>query len=267
MTIVLNGQVIDFESPILSLALYGYGVFTSFLVRQGGVKGFSDHLERLQRDCLALFEMAPSESDIRRNLSKFIEQFYSREVLIRITVFPQNFSLSHPENINQLNILITGRKTSAISSKPLRLQVIETQRILPHHKTVNMISNLKARAIAHQAGYSDALMLTGEKITEGATWNIFFTQDNTILTPPVQDGLLPGVTRKLILENASKFDIKMREQSIFKSSLSQYESCFITNSSVGISSVESIDHITYKNSQTLEKVIEVYSQIPEDNLL
>lgn len=267
MTIVLNNQVIDFNSEIQSLALYGYAVFTSFLVIKGGVKGFSDHLERLQRDCIALFAITPSESDIRSNLTQFIEQFDSRDIFVRITVFPQDFSLFHPENINQLNILVTGRTPSATSSQALRLKLIDTQRILPHHKTVNMISNFKARVIAHKAGYSDALLSMGEKITEGTTWNIFFTQDDTIFTPPVQDGLLPGVTRKLIIENTSQFDIKVQEKSILKSSLSQYESCFITNSSVGISPVESIEQITYQNSKTLEKVIKLYSHIPEENLL
>ncbi|MDM8560860.1 aminotransferase class IV [Candidatus Parabeggiatoa sp. HSG14] len=268
--ITLNEKtLIQIEPEFQNLALYNYAVFTSFLTQNGSAKKFEYHLERLNRDCSAIFGTHPSEELIRKNIRHFLTNFESLDsVIVRVTIFPKKFSLAHPGNIQGLNILVTGHSHGSVSGKvPLKLLVVDTQRTMWSQKTTNMIANLKARAIAQKQGYNDVVLSSDNLITEGATWNIFFLQKEKLITPPIQDGLLPGIIRKIVLENISQTSVELKEESVYVSSLENFDGCFITNAAIGIAVVGSINEFSYKTeSEIIKQIKEVYTSIPFDNI-
>ena len=242
MAVVLNKNTIEADNTILSLGLYSYACFTALAVEHGKVKGFDYHMERLVNDSTEIFGVKPQESDIKDNIRAFLNELGSVDhIIVRVTIFPDNFSLATPENIDSLNILVTGRAHSSVSGKPMKLSCVDATRVLPYQKTTNMISNLKARAIAHNTGFDDALMTQDGILTEGATWNIFFGKDNKLTTPPLSSGILPGITRKLIIEYSSRFGFDVEERVIRQPELSEFSYSFATNAAIGIAAVASID--------------------------
>jgi branched-subunit amino acid aminotransferase/4-amino-4-deoxychorismate lyase len=270
MTAILNGISLTLEKELQSLMLYNYGVFTTFLFQGGKVKGLDLHLQRLQADCQALFGSKPSNLEIKQQLQRFLQEFGSAEtVVIRITVFPQTFSLTHPENINHLNILVTGRIANPIQPKPLKLMEVEADRPFPHHKTTTLTVNLYARRIAKQHGYDDALLIHRGLVTEGTTWNIFFLQGNHLFTPPLTDGLLPGIVRGQILQGASHSGFHVWEKSIEPETYEAYDSCFICNSVLGIVTVAcvqtKIQHFNHQ-SKTVVYIQELYEKIERQTI-
>lgn len=268
MTVILNENTLTPDISLQSLCLYSYGVFTTFFVKDRKVKGLKYHVERLQTDSKVLFGIEPSEIDVKRNVNKFIDELGSpQQVVVRVTVFPVDFSLANPGNIENLNILVTGRAKSAVKDGYLKLMLVEAERSFPFQKTTNLIVNLKTRSIAQKRGYDDALIFSKGLITEGPLWNVFFIDKDTITTPPLRDNLLPGIARRLIIENANQYDIQVFEKSIPKDIYEKYESCFISNSAVGFSIVESIESTNYKvSSNIFDRIQRLVENIPYEEL-
>ncbi len=126
-------------------------------------------------------------------------------------------------------------------AKPLRLKSVDASRALPFQKTANMISNLKARAISQKQGFDDALMINGGIVTEGSTWNIFFGLNDRLFTPSLKSGILPGITRRLIIENSGGLGFEVVEDELRLKAIDNYKYCFATNAAAGMATVCSID--------------------------
>ncbi|MCP4700001.1 MAG: hypothetical protein GY862_24590 [Gammaproteobacteria bacterium] len=268
MSVILNNQHIDTNNNVLSLALYGYACFTALAVDNGKVKGLKYHMDRLLNDSREIFGMSPKEKDIKKNINTFLDaQAGAEHIIVRVTLFPDNFSLATPEKIYDLNIMVTGRAHRSLNGKPMRLSSVDTARILPFQKTANMIANLKARAAAHRNGFDDALMVNKNVITEGATWNIFFGVNKRLATPSLDSGILPGVTRRLLIDYGNDLGFSISEQRVSLDDLNKYAYCFATNAAIGIAPICSIDHNEYDaNSDELAKLKEGYEQIPGEDV-
>ena len=103
----------------------------------------------------------------------------------------------------------------------------------------------KYRAIAQ--GYMEALFLDSKEqkyFEEGSSCNIFFLlKDNTLVTPALEDTILPGITRKSVLQLAGDAGIKTEERKISVDEvLSNGKEVFVTGTAAGISYIESITH-------------------------
>lgn len=268
MTTILNENILRQDSDMLNLALYGYACFTSFLVESKKVKGLQYHLERLINDSMELFGQSPDKNDIIKNVLVFLEQqeadYYGG---VRVTVFPANFSLVNPGDFKSFNILVTGRKVENANLSPINLASIEAQRIFPLQKTANITANLKARIEAQEKGAQDALMLHNGRVTEGATWNIFWGTGNNLFTPSIQIGILPGITRKLLIESAISSNYKVIESEIEITEIDKYEYCFISNSIIGLRPVSRINDIPYDTeNQHIKHLQQKFREMPSENL-
>lgn len=85
-------------------------------------------------------------------------------------------------------------------------------------------------------------------IAEGSISNLFLiTKQGEVLTPPIKDGALPGVTRRLLIEELIPKSI-LKEQSITIDDLSKAKEVFLTNSLMGVKEVSTIDSIFTSNS-------------------
>jgi branched-subunit amino acid aminotransferase/4-amino-4-deoxychorismate lyase len=253
---------------MLSLALYGYACFTSFLVENKKVKGLQLHLERLINDSFEIFGQSPDKSEILTNILAFLDQqqanYYGG---VRVTIFPANFSLSNPGDFEAFNILVTGRKVENIDASPINIASIEAKRTCPLQKTSNIIANLKARIEAQDKGAQDALMLHNDVITEGATWNIFFGTGNNLVTPSIQSGLLPGITRKLLIEAAVSSNYKVIESEIVITEIEKYEFCFISNALIGLRPVMRINNVIYDaQNKNIKYLQQKFEEIPSENI-
>lgn len=269
MTTIFNQKPLHQDSDILSLALYGYACFTTFLVQNKKVKGLHLHLERLINDAFEIFGQSPDKNEILKNILAFLGQqeanYYGG---VRVTIFPSNFSLSNPGDFKIFNILVTGRKIESTNTSPINIASIEAKRTCPLQKTSNIIANLKARIEAQEKGAQDALMLHDDLITEGTTWNIFFGTGKSLVTPSIQSEILPGIARKLLIEATVSSDYKIIESEIKITEIEKYEYCFISNSLIGLRSIRRIDNIIYDTvNPNIKYLQQKLREIPDENII
>ena len=88
----------------------------------------------------------------------------------------------------------------------------------------------------------DAIMLNYQgNITEGTTSNIWIVEKGRFITPPLDAGLLGGITRKTLLLIASKNNLLVSEENISPERLKTADECFLTSSTKEIVPIISVD--------------------------
>ena len=100
-----------------------------------------------------------------------------------------------------------------------------------YHKTTGYLRNLVALRAARAARATEALRFnTRDRLAEGAVSNVFLVREGRLLTPPVEDGLLAGVTRAAVLELAAGAGVPAEQRSLVLQDLLDADEVFLTNS-------------------------------------
>jgi branched-chain amino acid aminotransferase len=97
---------------------------------------------------------------------------------------------------------------------------------------------------ARRAGHDEAIFLTEDgHVAEGAACNLFMVRDGRLITPPVTDNVLEGITRDSLMELARKeMQIEVQERSIDRSELYICDELFFVGTAVEVAPVTRIDH-------------------------
>jgi branched-chain amino acid aminotransferase len=105
-----------------------------------------------------------------------------------------------------------------------------TRALDPAIKSGNLINNILAVREAQAAGAFEPILLNDDgEVAEGASANVFAVKDGAGVTPPLDAGILPGVTRQLLLEIGGGLGIPMREETLQVADLLGADEAFITS--------------------------------------
>jgi branched-subunit amino acid aminotransferase/4-amino-4-deoxychorismate lyase len=114
---------------------------------------------------------------------------------------------------------------------------------LVRHKTLNYWENLLARRLAAQEGWGEALFLNcSGSLAEGSVSNLFLVLGGKVVTPDAGSGLLPGITRRRVLELCAALKIPLEERAVGPGELRRADECFITNALMGVMPVTALEN-------------------------
>ena len=133
--------------------------------------------------------------------------------------------------------------------KPLKLGISNILRnetsITSKYKTTNYLDNIIAKHEAIKGKFDDVLFInTKNNICCSSTSNFFYREDKKIFTPPIQDGVLDGTIREILIAKR-----KVAVKSIKLNNLKNCKEVFITNSLFGIRPVEKIEKFNFNIGQ------------------
>ena len=95
---------------------------------------------------------------------------------------------------------------------------------------------------AQAAGYDDCLFLTeGGHLAEGSAANLFLLQGRELVTPPVTDDILVGITRGAVMRLALDFDLDIAERSVDRSEIYQADEAFLCGTGVQVAPIIEVD--------------------------
>jgi branched-chain amino acid aminotransferase len=252
--VYLNGRLIPRSEAMVSIMdygfLYGYGLFETMRAYSGHVFRLDSHLKRLasSAECLKIFI---DTSVLRSSVIETILANRLKEARVRLTVsIGEGSPVPDLHSCHQPTIGIFA--TAYIQPKPeiydqgYRIIVSSTWRnsrsFLPQMKTANYLESLLAREEALSNGADDALLLNEKDyVTETSTSNIFIYANNTLKTPRLGNGLLPGITRSVVLELAVQHGIEILETDIHLEELLDADEVFLTNSIMEIMPVTAVN--------------------------
>lgn len=106
------------------------------------------------------------------------------------------------------------------------------------------VNSVLATDEAHQSGFDEAILVNEDgHVAEGATCNLFMVRKGALLTPPVYDNVLEGITRDAVMQLAEReLKIRVVERSIDRSELLVCDELFLTGTAVGIAPVVRVNH-------------------------
>lgn len=255
MKAILDDTPIEIEDSLANLLLYSFGVYSSFIVSDGNmVRGWEYHIERVQRDAKEFLGIEVSREAISKSVMEFVKgQDPSVEMTCRVTIYPSDFNLGAPHKAGKPKFLVTGRSGSSLSGKPLKLTISECDRPFATHKITNIGAAMKERARAKSSGFDDALFTANRRISEGPTWNVFFIRGGKVQTPEDNGKILPGVTRRMIMELLGS---SVEEQSLTSEDLENFDAAFATNAAIGVVPIQSIDSVIFDHENGLVKSLQ-----------
>ena len=257
LQIYINGRLYDKEDAKISVydhgLLYGDGVFEGMRSYGGKVFRLQQHLDRLWNSAKAIWleipisrqEMAQAvEETLRVNK---IQDGYVRLVVTRGvgTLGLDPNKTSHPQII-----IITDHielYPQAFYDKGLEIITVSTIRnhpaaLSPRIKSLNYLNNILAKIEGLQAGCVEALMLNHRgEVAECTGDNLFLVSRGDVLTPPIDAGILEGITRDAVIELARKAGLTVREIPLTKHDVYIADECFLTGSAAEIVPVVKVD--------------------------
>lgn len=240
----MNGQIVPAEQASVSVfdhgLLYGDGVFEGIRFYNGKAFRLQAHLERLMLSSRAIALEIPYNIEV---LTQAVEETiaaaptkdgYMRMVVTR-GVGPLGIDPSRCHSPQLFIIADTLHMVSErVRSEGAKVIIAATRRLGadgldPRIKSLNYLNHILARMEATHAGADEAILLNSSgRIAEGSADNIFIVKKGELLTPPVIEGALDGITRQVVLELAEQLGIKFRETPLAPYDLFTADECFLT---------------------------------------
>ncbi len=253
----LNGRIIPAAQAQLPLTdhglLYGDGVFEGIRFYHRRPLRLQAHLLRLERSARALMLALPySLDDLSAAVGEIIDAFGEPDGYIRLVATRGTGGLGlDPGRCERPNLfLIADRMTLADETgrnEGLRLVTASTRRpgpttLDPRIKSLNYLNNILAKLEARQAGADEALLLNPQGyVVEGTAENLFIVRDGRLLTPPVSDGALDGITRGLVLELCESLGLSAGELSLTPYDVHTADEAFLCGTGAELLPVRSVD--------------------------
>jgi branched-chain amino acid aminotransferase len=282
--IYLNGDLIPGSqaklSPFNFGFLYGYGLFETMRSYGGSIFRLDRHLARLHHaaetlgiaDELTAFDLEKACHDVLKanNLS---------EARLRLTVTAgEGDIIPNPDTCSGITVFIVARKLAPLPAESYQRgysAILSSYRRnsrspLSRIKSTSYLENVLARQEARAAGVDEVVMLneTGF-LAEGGTTNIFLLSCQMLITPSIESGALPGITREAVLELAKSMGIATVVKQVELGELLTAAEALLTNSIIEIMPLTRLDNKPIgsgKPGPVTQQLMSSYQELVADKL-
>jgi branched-chain amino acid aminotransferase len=264
-----NGRLHSAREPSLSPLnrgfLYGDAIYEVWRTYHGRIFAWDEHFDRLESSARALhLELPFTRGAMLQQISRTAAAFrqaenYPGELYLRLQV-------SRGAGPIGLDVALADKPEFVILVQPcpatppakaregLRLSIAQhlrrnpVQALSPAWKTGNYLNNILCLREARTRGADEVVMLNlREEVTEAAVSNIAFVRDGRVVTPPLQAGILAGITRRLLQEKvAPAAGTSVQEIVLRMPDLAAMSECFLLSTTKDVTPVASIDDLTFK---------------------
>jgi branched-chain amino acid aminotransferase len=258
--IYITGKLVPQEDAKVSVydhgLLYGDGVFEGLRSYGGKVFRLAEHVERLYDSAKAIWltipmpqqEMADAINDTVR--ANDLQDGYIRAIVTRgagsLGLDPNK--CSNPQVIiiaDTISLYPAELYEQGLSIVTVSVMRMNPAALNPRIKSLNYLNNILAKIEGLQAGCIEALMLNHKgEIAECTGDNIFLVRKDVLYTPPIDAGILEGVTRDAVIELAKEADIEVREIPLTKHDVYIADEVFLTGTAAEVIPVVKVDSRT-----------------------
>ncbi|HKG57569.1 MAG TPA: branched-chain amino acid transaminase [Candidatus Limnocylindrales bacterium] len=263
LTCYFEGQFVPMRDARVSIMthafMYGTATFEGIRAYWNPERGtlfglfLREHVERLRKSCrILLFDDVPSTDELtglivetlRRNA--FREDVYirpsfyksTRAIGVRLHDLEQQLYIiaipfgNYIATESGIRVMTSSWRRNADEALPARGKIVGGY--------VNMAFQ---KSEAELNGFDEAIVLTADgHVNEASAANLFVIRDGVMLTPPVSDDILEGVTRRAIVQLAEDAGVPVETRRIDRSELYIADEMFLCGTGVQVSAVVEIDH-------------------------
>ena len=262
--VFFEGKIVPFEEAKISVAThalhYGTGVF-------GGIRGYwndekkkiyifrpYDHYRRLLNSGRMMNMHLPYDEEglIQLTIDLIRTEGWQTDIYIRPFIYKADLGIGvrlHDLK-DELTIFSMPFKQYVKNDTNAHVTISSWRRIddnmIPARGKVSgaYANSALIKTDAQRAGFDEALVLNQDgHISEGSAMNIFMVRDGVVITPPVTDNILEGITRRTAMELAkNELGLPVVERSIDRTELFICDELFMTGSAAQIVAVTKVDY-------------------------
>lgn len=257
LKIFISGKLYDKEDAKISVYdhgfLYGDGVFEGLRSYGGKVFRLEQHLDRLWHSAQAIaLEIPISRAEMARAVNDTVRVNEIEDGYIRLVVTRGAGSLGlDPNRTSDPQVIVIADHIQLYPPKLYEegLQIVTSSTIRNHPaalspriKSLNYLNNILAKIEGLQAGCIEALMLNHKgEVAECTGDNIFLVRDSVLYTPPIDAGILEGITREAVIELAKASGQEVREVTLTRHDVYIADECFLTGTAAEVIPVVGVD--------------------------
>jgi branched-chain amino acid aminotransferase group I len=253
--VYLNGSLLPRSKAHLSISdhglLYGFGLFESMRAYNGSIFLLDRHIKRLKNaaQVIGLGEKVVG-FDLEKVCLDTVKANSLKEARVRLTV-------TNGEGLEMPWVNAGGAPTVLVTTVPYtplppekytagyKVGIASVRRtrqnLMSGLKSINYLLNTVARMEVAKRGQDEALLLNEDGyIAEGGGSNVFFVRSGRLVTPAPNSGIIPGITREVVIELANDLGISVSEGTVGKGAFKQCEEAFMTNAVIEVMPVTSI---------------------------
>lgn len=255
--IYINGKFYDKPDAKISVydhgLLYGDGVFEGIRIYSGKAFRLKEHVARLFESARSIkLEVPISQEEIAKAINDTIALNKKVDGYIRPIITRGAGSLGlDPRKCSDPQVIIIVDDISMyppeLYESGMEIATVSTIRnhpnaVNPRIKSLNYLNNILAKIEGIQAGCLESLMLNHKgEIAECSGDNIFLVKNGILRTPPIDAGILEGITRNTVIELARKASIPVEEIALTRHDVFVADECFLTGTAAEIIPVTKCD--------------------------
>ena len=247
MLVYVNGQFVPEENAAISVRdrgfLFGEGIYETLRATQGAPFLEDRHYKRFCHSAEVLdFKGVLSHLDWKAMLKGLLDKNATKDALIRVIMtrgrgFPGKLLPDEdvPSTVVAMVIPYPGRPEKFFNEgiEVALSETAVTRGLAPEAKTLDMIGSYLLRR--RNTAAFEVLRVNREGfLAEGTVSNLFWIEGNKLMTPSLDTGILPGISRSLVLELAASVGLFQTEVKATPMTLQDATEVFLTSTSVGI---------------------------------
>lgn len=242
MKYLWKGSFVDKDDIRIDLHDRGYqfgdGIYEVTHVYNGVLFALDVHIDRLMNSA-AFIEMnlRHTKEEIAALCRGLVEQNHIENGYIYLQVTRGDGSLRNHGFLmyeDQQPIFSGFAQSSTRSEEKMMkgadaITVEDRRSLMCNVKSLNLLPNCLAKHEAQKKGVSKAIMVRGDIVTEEKSGNIFIVKDGVVLTHPNGGKILPGITKKLIIELLNEHDIPVWEKEFSEEEMLNADEVMVTD--------------------------------------
>src|ERR1700687_4252734 len=253
----INGKLFDKGEAKISVydhgLLYGDGVFEGIRVYSGKVFRLREHIDRLYDSARSIhLEIPMSREQMTEAVLTTVKANKKQDGYIRLVVTRGAGTLGlDPRKTSDPQVIIIVDDISMYPPElyPNGLEIVTAATIRNHPaatnpriKSLNYLNNIMAKLEGIRAGCLEALMLNHKgEVAECTGDNIFLVKHGILRTPPLDAGILEGVTRNAVIELAEAAAIPVQQIALTRHDVFTADECFLTGTAAEVIPVVKCD--------------------------
>ena len=259
-----EGKIVPLSEAKINIATHGFLYGTAVF---GGVRGYwheekkrlfvfrpYDHFRRLLQSAkmMAMQTDYDEESLIQLTLDILRTDNWQRDIYMRPTFYKADLGIGVKlhDLKDEFSMFVIAYEPYIKNDTNAHVTISSWKRIddnvIPARGKVAgaYVNSALIKTDAQRSGFDEALVLDHNgHVSEGSAMNIFMLRDGVLVTPPVTDNILEGITRKSVIELARKdLGLEVLERSIDRTEVLIAEEMFMTGTAAQITAVTRIDH-------------------------